>query len=385
MGGEKMITLNLCFLYLLVVGMLLRGGLLVMAQDDDYSYDDTGAADAFPASGAMVPAMYIFGDSLIDNGNNNDLTSFAKANYFPYGIDFNGGPTGRFSNGYTMVDEIAELLGLPLIPPYSQVSNSKDQMAHGVNFASAAAGILDITGRNFVGRLPFNQQIKNFENSLDQITGNLGAGDVAQMLSRSIFFVGMGSNDYLNNYLMPNFPTRNQYDGQQFADLLSKEYTTQLSKLYNLGARKFVLAGIGRMGCIPNMIARETNGRCSEDVNQLVLPFNENMKTMIDNLSTNLPGSKFIYMNIDNMFEDLLSNAGSYGFRVVDRGCCGIGRNRGEITCLPLQTPCPNRKEYLFWDAFHPTEAVNVLMGRKAFSGTPDFVYPINIQQLANM
>lgn len=54
----------------------------------------------------LVPAMFIFGDSLIDNGNNNDLPSFAKANYFPYGIDFNGGPTGRFSNGYTMVDTI---------------------------------------------------------------------------------------------------------------------------------------------------------------------------------------------------------------------------------------------------------------------------------------
>lgn len=54
----------------------------------------------------LVPAMFVFGDSLIDNGNNNNLPSFAKANYFPYGIDFNGGPTGRFSNGYTMVDEI---------------------------------------------------------------------------------------------------------------------------------------------------------------------------------------------------------------------------------------------------------------------------------------
>lgn len=57
----------------------------------------------------MVPAMFIFGDSLIDNGNNNNLPSFAKANYFPYGIDFNGGPTGRFNNGYTMVDEIGHL------------------------------------------------------------------------------------------------------------------------------------------------------------------------------------------------------------------------------------------------------------------------------------
>lgn len=54
----------------------------------------------------LVPAMFIFGDSLIDNGNNNNLPSLAKANYFPYGIDFSGGPSGRFSNGYTIVDEL---------------------------------------------------------------------------------------------------------------------------------------------------------------------------------------------------------------------------------------------------------------------------------------
>ena len=64
-----------------------------------------GGGGGRPAS-EMVPAMFVFGDSLIDNGNNNDLPSFAKANYFPYGIDFSDGPTGRFSNGYTMVDEI---------------------------------------------------------------------------------------------------------------------------------------------------------------------------------------------------------------------------------------------------------------------------------------
>lgn len=57
----------------------------------------------------LVPAMFVFGDSLIDNGNNNNLPSFAKANYFPYGIDFNAGPTGRFSNAYTIVDQIGTI------------------------------------------------------------------------------------------------------------------------------------------------------------------------------------------------------------------------------------------------------------------------------------
>ncbi|KAL3513459.1 hypothetical protein ACH5RR_026176 [Cinchona calisaya] len=333
------------------------------------------------ASRALVPAMFIFGDSLIDNGNNNNIPSFAKANYFPYGIDFNGGPTGRFSNGYTMVDEIAELLGLPLIPPFSEASG--DQVRYGVNYASAAAGILDETGRNFVGRIPFNQQIRNFESTLDQITNSLGAPDVAQALSRCIFFVGMGSNDYLNNYLMPNYNTKNQYNAQQFADLLAGQYTQQLTRLYNLGARKFVIAGIGLMGCIPSILAQSAAGLCSEQVNQLIAPFNANSKAMINNLTANLPGARFAYIDIHNMFQDLLTNHESYGFNVVNRGCCGIGRNRGQITCLPFQVPCPERDQYIFWDAFHPTEAVNILFGKNAFSGGLNFVYPINIERLA--
>lgn len=57
----------------------------------------------------QAPCYFIFGDSLVDNGNNNQLQSLARANYLPYGIDFNGGPTGRFSNGKTTVDVIGEL------------------------------------------------------------------------------------------------------------------------------------------------------------------------------------------------------------------------------------------------------------------------------------
>lgn len=57
----------------------------------------------------LVPALFVFGDSLVDNGNNNGLPSLAKANYLPYGVDFGpaggeGSPTGRFCNGYTIVD-----------------------------------------------------------------------------------------------------------------------------------------------------------------------------------------------------------------------------------------------------------------------------------------
>lgn len=74
------------------------------------------------------------------------------------------------------------------------------------------------------------------------------------------------------------------------------------------------------------------------------------------------------------------------GFRVTNAGCCGIGRNSGQITCLPLQTPCPNRNEYVFWDAFHPGEAANVIIGRRSYRAeSSSDAYPFDIERLAQI
>ncbi|KAK8509978.1 hypothetical protein V6N12_035301 [Hibiscus sabdariffa] len=47
-----------------------------------------------------MPAVIVFGDSIVDAGNNNDIQTIIKCNFPPYGRDFDGGvPTGRFCNG----------------------------------------------------------------------------------------------------------------------------------------------------------------------------------------------------------------------------------------------------------------------------------------------
>lgn len=47
-----------------------------------------------------IPAVIVFGDSIVDTGNNNYISTIAKCNFPPYGKDFEGGePTGRFSDG----------------------------------------------------------------------------------------------------------------------------------------------------------------------------------------------------------------------------------------------------------------------------------------------
>lgn len=65
-----------------------------------------------PARSTPLPtASFIFGDSLVDAGNNNYIGSLARANYGANGVDFPGGPkaTGRFCNGRTVADIIGKL------------------------------------------------------------------------------------------------------------------------------------------------------------------------------------------------------------------------------------------------------------------------------------
>lgn len=91
---EKMVKISNLMLWLWVTVILMK------------MQCSNGAAVA----ARQVSALFVFGDSLVDVGNNNFLSSLAKANYYPYGIDFTAGPSGRFTNGETFVDMLGNFL-----------------------------------------------------------------------------------------------------------------------------------------------------------------------------------------------------------------------------------------------------------------------------------
>lgn len=53
-------------------------------------------------------ALFIFGDALLDVGNNNYNNTLLMANYIPYGETFFKYPTGRSSNGRLVPDFIGK-------------------------------------------------------------------------------------------------------------------------------------------------------------------------------------------------------------------------------------------------------------------------------------
>lgn len=61
-----------------------------------------------PSVSDAARAFFVFGDSLVDNGNNNYLVTTARADAPPYGIDYpTHQATGRFSNGINIPDIIS--------------------------------------------------------------------------------------------------------------------------------------------------------------------------------------------------------------------------------------------------------------------------------------
>lgn len=72
--------------------------------------------------------------------------------------------------------------------------------------------------------------MENYQNTVSQVVELLGDEDsAAEYLSKCIYSIGLGSNDYLNNYFMPQFySTGNQYTPQQYSENLIQQYAEQL-------------------------------------------------------------------------------------------------------------------------------------------------------------
>ncbi|XP_058111799.1 GDSL esterase/lipase 7-like [Magnolia sinica] len=247
----------------------------------------------------LAPALYVLGDSLADSGNNNGLPTQAKANYVPYGIDFNGGVSGRFTNGNTMADFIAQLLGLPLAPPYLGLSEAeRSQIITGLNYASGSAGILPETGSRLGKNIPIGEQIDYFQRTVEiDLPRNFTEPQALfNHLSKSIFLVSVGSNDYINNYLQPDYYNSSKYfSPQRFAGLLVDELSQHLTRLYKLGARKIIVFEIGILGCMPSITNTiDFSKDCDKEVNRLVITYNAQLSILLTKLKSLLEGSIFI-------------------------------------------------------------------------------------------
>lgn len=194
------------------------------------------------------------------------------------------------------------------------------------------------------------------------------------------------------------------------------------------------MVGVGPLGCIP--FVRATNlllasGKCSVKVNGLIKGYNKKLNTTLDRLNQQLgPETIFVYANSYDVFQRIMLNHRQYGspkslsliFRLIiallfllifhrfnfkqptnlvviylltgfekaDKPCCGgysppfvciEDRNANKSSRSAL---CEDRSKYVFWDAYHPTEAANIIIAKVLLDGDKSNSFPMNIRELYN-
>ncbi|TVU17782.1 hypothetical protein EJB05_33838, partial [Eragrostis curvula] len=157
------------------------------------------------AVGIRPPAMYVFGG--LDAG----LVSRANRRY--YGIDYPLRiPTGRFSNGYNTADYVERGHQHPIVEAGSVLQ--RDQGSDGRHAAT------------------------------------LGSGAAANaLLARSIFLVGVGSNDLFGFAAAEQAQNRSAADDvAAFYTSLISNYSAAITELYTMGARRFGIINVGLLG-----------------------------------------------------------------------------------------------------------------------------------------
>ncbi|KAK9194675.1 hypothetical protein WN944_005382 [Citrus x changshan-huyou] len=330
----------------------------------------------------LAPALYVLGDSLLDSGNNNYLQTIIKANYSPYGEDFVNKCTGRFSNGKTVADFIAEFLGLPYAPPFLSFKPRDKLPLTGLNYASGACGILRDTGHHLGDLLSLEEQVGLFQDTLVRLQGRnfKSSKELSEYLSKSIFIISIGSNDYISNY-----PATLLHDtNKRFARLLTSKLSHQLQRLYNLGARKIVVSEIGPIGCVPAITSQNKHkGKCVEHKNQLVSEYNSMLPAMLQNLTSSLQGSSFVNGHAYRLASDAIINPSNYGLKDASNPCCKTWLS-GIEGCIPFVEPCDRRDKYYFWDGYHPSEIVYSLFASRCINNA-SFCSPFSLKELVKM
>ncbi|KAK6913406.1 GDSL lipase/esterase [Dillenia turbinata] len=335
---------------------------------------------AIVGQGHEAPALYAFGDSLLDSGNNNYLPTWAKANYYPYGSSSFPFPTGRFSNGKNVADFVAEFLGLPLPPP--AMSRESEGTVTGLNYASGSCGILPATGLLLGKCLNLDDQIYKFQCLVEgELTHHFGSKrNLLNYLSKSIVIFNIGSND-IGSY--PLFLQSRYSTPQQFAQILLDALSKALKILYGLGVRKVVVFEIGPLGCTPGVARTIPHlGPCSEITNQLISIYNTQLDAMLKDLTSTLHGSNFVIARYFSLGLDIINNPSKYGLTDTRNPCCTA--LFGTSSCIPMVPGCKDAAERFFWDGVHQTEAVYKIESDQCIHNS-SFCSPLSIEELVRL
>ncbi len=266
-----------------------------------------------PAFGQSYSGLYVFGDSLSDNGNLFRLTGQPPAPYFQ----------GRFSNGATYAERLPSLLNFVYTPS--------------TNFAVGGA-LTDTTHNAGIPNVGMQSQVNSF------LSGGRTLG------ARDLVVVWGGANDYFAT--LATVATQSQTQAQatistQITNTISN-LAGQTQALIRAGAREVIVPNLPLLGAAPSVSANGATAAAT--ANLITVNHNTNLATTMGSVGRGL-GANIYLIDTAALFTDMQSNPSKYGLSNTTAQCLQTAACVGGSAATQAQ--------YLFWDGVHPTAAVH--------------------------
>jgi outer membrane lipase/esterase len=299
--------------------------------------------------------IYVFGDSLSDNGN------LSMAPGAPAGT-----PT-RFTNGPVALEVVAASLGFALTP-----SDHLNGGYSGNNFAIAGAKTLDDDGDEMTPDINLPTQV----NAFLQINGGVAPSD-------ALYVVLIGGNDIreardirAGAIFGATVEERRaiRQAATKYLEAATESQQDQIEKLIASGAQHILVANAPDIGAIPEtdlvimgLLANAQTqtqinkiNRFAETTTMLSAKFNGKLGRKLERTEDNT-GVELIEFNLFNFLNDQIEDAEVYGLTNISDACIYIFSQGGTIN--PECSDFPTASGFLFWDEVHPTTAVHQRAG----------------------
>ena len=265
----------------------------------------------------LFSQMYVFGDSLSDNGNTFAATGGLIPPSPPY-------VNGRASNGPVWVETLAPALGLADNP-----SNNRA-------FVGALSGTLNTQNLAFP-QLPALPGLQGPVN--DFVAANPSAD------ANGLYVVWAGANDYFSQV-------------ETNPGAVVNNLATVINNLAAVGARNFIVPNLPDLGNTPG--ARERTAEAQQGLTLLSNGHNSALTGAIANLEQN-PNINIIPLDVRTLVDNAIANPSQFGFT--------------NVTSNFLKSGATNANQFLFWDEVHPTNPGHNLiadLALKAITSIPE-------------
>eukprot|EP01018_Ginkgo_biloba_P009746 Gb_07748 [translate_table: standard] len=339
-------------------------------------------ADSDSSGRCNFTTIFNFGDSNSDTGGL--VAGKGLDLLLPNGQTFFHKPSGRYCDGRLVIDFLCKALDLPLLSPY--LESVASDFRHGANFACAGSTVIS-SGVSF----PLNVQVNQFKRFKARVLDIVSQGGVfAEFLplpddfGKALYTLDIGQNDI--SHAFGSNLTEDQVIA--FIPEIIQELTSEMKRLYEEGARNFLVHNTGPLGCLPRTLAYirsdlsevDENG-CAAAYNRAARTFNSQLQNVCKQLRKQLSNATIIYVDIYNIKYALIANASEYGFEHPLAACCGWGglpyNFNAQVRCAQTGTvngtvvtagACKDATKYVSWDGIHYSETANAHISSQILS-----------------